>query len=93
MESWMVSFGLAIISGIVMFTVLRANVQRLCAMSRDHANDIIKIKEQVGKLASIREVRQEFVSKEMFTQIRQHFDDEFKRLELGLNKILTKLEK
>lgn len=93
METWMVSLGLALIGGISISAVLRSNVQRLSKSSENHDNDITSLKEKIMLMASIREVREEFVSKEMFSQMRKHFDDKFERLERGLNKILTKMEK
>lgn len=89
----MVSLGIAVITVIAVFAVLRANVQRLIKKSDDHTNDLTLIKNQMVKFASMKEVREEFVSREVFTQIQRHFDDKFKRLEGGVNKILEKLEK
>jgi hypothetical protein len=41
----------------------------------------------------MKEVRDEFVSKEMFHQMQKHIDEKFDKLEMGLAKILDKLER
>lgn len=93
MESWMVSFGLALAGGIGIFAVLRSNVQRLAKVSDKIVDDITSIEKKMVQFSSMREVREEFVSKELFAQMQKHFDDRFKRVENGITKILTKLEK
>ncbi len=89
----MVSFGLALVGGVSIFAVLRAKVQRLGETSEQIVDNLTLIKGQIVQLATMREVRQEFVSKEMFAQMQSHFDDKFNRLERGVNKILEKMEK
>lgn len=56
-------------------------------------DDLTALKEKSGQSPSMRDVREEFVTKEIFRQMQNHFDDRFKRIEDGLSKILTKLEK
>ena len=39
----------------------------------------------------MKEVRDDFVSKEMFRQMEKHIDEKFGKLELGITKILDRL--
>jgi phosphopantetheine adenylyltransferase len=59
----------------------------------DHSNALVEVKEKITQAPTMTEVRNEFVSKEMFKQMEKHIDEKFDKLENGIEKILTKLEK
>jgi len=58
-----------------------------------HSENITKLNQQISQAPTMKEVRDEFVSKEMFHQMQKHIDEKFDKLEMGLTKILDKLEK
>lgn len=47
----------------------------------------------IGNTPTMEQVRNEFVTKEMFKQMEKHIDEKFDKLENGIDKILTKLDK
>ena len=47
----------------------------------------------IGNAPTMEQVRNEFVTKEMFKQMEKHIDEKFDKLENGIDKILDKLEK
>lgn len=55
-------------------------------------DDLTSLKEKISQAPTMKEVRAEFVSKELFLQMQKHIDEKFDRLENGIQKILTKLE-
>ena len=57
----------------------------------EHSSAIVAVKEKITQAPTMKEVRDEFVSKEMFKQMEKHIDEKFDRVELGLSKILEKL--
>lgn len=57
-----------------------------------HSESLTALKEQVGQVPSMKEVRDEFVTKELFLQMQKHMDEKFDHLDKGLGKILDKLE-
>ena len=57
-----------------------------------HSELLTALKEQVGQAPSMKEVRDEFVTKELFLQMQKHMDEKFDHLDRGLGKILDKLE-
>ncbi len=59
----------------------------------EHAGAIVTVKEKITQAPTMKEVRDEFVTKEMFKQMEKHIDEKFDRVEMGLSKILEKLEK
>ena len=59
----------------------------------EHGNSIVELRERLSQNPTMKEVRDEFVSKEMFKQMEKHIDEKFDRVEMGLSKILEKLEK
>jgi len=59
----------------------------------EHGNSIVELNQKVTQSPTMKEVRDEFVSKEMFKQMEKHIDEKFDRVEMGLSKILEKLEK
>jgi hypothetical protein len=100
MESWMVSTVIALVAFVSTFAVLKTNVQRLNKVQDENLkkidnqhDDLIVLKEKISRAPNMRDVRTEFVSKEFLTQMQKNIDDKFERLESGINKILTKLEK
>jgi len=54
---------------------------------------ITEHKTRLGNAPSMEQVRAEFVSKEMFKQMEKHIDEKFDKVENGIDKILSKLEK
>ena len=57
-----------------------------------HSEALTSLKEQVSQAPSMKEVRDEFVTKELFLQMQKHMDEKFDNLDKGLAKILDKLE-
>lgn len=57
------------------------------------AKELVELKTKLANVPTMEEVRNEFVSKEMFKQMEKHMDEKFSKLEYGINKILDKLEK
>ncbi|MBL0703213.1 MAG: hypothetical protein JJV95_04450 [Sulfurospirillum sp.] len=57
--------------------------------TENHTSQIVKLQQET---LTMTEVRNEFVSKEMFRQMEKHIDEKFVKLENGIEKILTKLE-
>ena len=47
----------------------------------------------IGNAPTMEQVRNEFVTKEMFKQMEKHIDEKFDKVENGIDKILSKLEK
>ena len=58
----------------------------------EHSNSIVEINQKVTQSPTMKEVRDEFVTKEMYKQMEKHIDEKFYRLEVGLNRILKKLD-
>jgi len=58
-----------------------------------HSENITRLNQQISQAPTMKEVRDEFVSKEMFHQMQKHIDEKFDKLEMGLAKILDKLER
>ena len=44
-----------------------------------HSESLTSLKEQVGQVPSMKEVRDEFVTKELFLQMQKHMDEKFDR--------------
>ncbi|PHQ89509.1 MAG: hypothetical protein COB42_06695 [Sulfurimonas sp.] len=59
----------------------------------NQAKDLIALQTKLANVPTMEEVRSEFVSKEMFKQMEKHFDENFDRVEEGLNKIFKKIER
>ena len=57
-----------------------------------HSESLTSLKEQVTQAPSMKEVRDEFVTKELFLQMQKHMDEKFDHLDKGLAKILDKLD-
>lgn len=57
-----------------------------------HSESLTSLKEKVGQAPSMKEVRDEFVTKELFMQMQKHMDEKFDHVDKGLAKILSKLE-
>jgi len=47
----------------------------------------------IANSPTMEQVRNEFVTKEMFKQMEKHIDEKFDKVENGVDKILSKLEK
>jgi len=58
-----------------------------------HSREIVELKTKLANVPTMEEVRNEFVSKEMFKQMEKHIDEKFDKVENGLDKILSKLDK
>lgn len=57
----------------------------------NYGKDIVALQQKVGQAPTMKEVRDEFVSKEMFKQLEKHMDEKFSKLEMGLSEILKEL--
>jgi predicted RND superfamily exporter protein len=60
--------------------------------AQDQSESITSLKEKVAQAPTMKEVRQEFVSKEMFNQMQKHIDEKFQMVQSGIQKILEKLD-
>lgn len=56
------------------------------------AKELVELKTKLANVPTMEEVRVEFVSKEMFNQMKEHIDEKFDRVESGIDKILIKLD-
>lgn len=54
---------------------------------------IAQLKEQIAQAPTMKEVRQEFVTKEMFKQMEKHIDEKFSLVQHGIDEILKKLDR
>ncbi len=59
----------------------------------NHSTRLTELQEKITQTPTMNEVRTEFVTKEMFKQMEKHIDEKFDKLESGIEKILSKLEK
>ena len=59
----------------------------------NHSRDITELQQKITQTPTMTEVRNEFVTKEMFKQMEKHIDEKFDKLESGIEKILNKLDK
>ena len=64
------------------------------------AQEITKLSQQITQTPTMKEVREEFVTKEMYKQMQKHIDEKFDKMEASqdktnemLNQILIRLEK
>jgi len=64
-----------------------------------HSNNITTMQQQIGQSPTMKEVRDEFMTKEMFRQVEKHIDTRFDSFEKkfdglsdGLEKILTAIK-
>ena len=57
----------------------------------NYGKDIVALQQRVGQAPTMKEVRDEFVTKEMYLQMKEHIDEKFSKLELGLGEILKEL--
>ena len=56
-----------------------------------HSAVLASLKEQISQVPSMREVRGEFVTKELFLQFEKHIDGRFDGLSKGFNKGLAEI--
>jgi len=56
-----------------------------------YGKDIVTLQQKVSQAPTMKEVRDEFVTKEMYLQMKEHIDEKFSKLELGLSEILKEL--
>jgi len=56
-----------------------------------YGKEIVTLQQKVGQAPTMKEVRDEFVTKEMYLQMKEHIDEKFSKLELGLGEILKEL--
>ncbi len=57
----------------------------------NYGKDIVTLQQKIGQAPTMKEVREEFVTKEMYIQMKEHIDEKFSKLELGLSEILKEL--
>lgn len=53
----------------------------------EHSGAIVELHQKTSQAPTMNEVRAEFVSKEMFTQMEKHIDEKFNKLDNELDKI------
>jgi hypothetical protein len=56
-----------------------------------YGKDIVTLQQKVSQAPTMKEVRDEFVTKERYLQMKEHIDEKFSKLELGLSEILKEL--
>ena len=101
----LIEIGIALSSVLIAFGYMKGKINtidkdleeynsiksRIIDEIEDINNKILEIKSLTSKFLTAKEVREEFVSKEMFQQLEKHMDEKFSKLEMGLEKILEKL--
>ena len=100
MESWMVSFTVAV-SGIIasfavvkyMATELKHNQEAIFKRLDAHGDDIIALNTMSKLAMTSKDVDDKYVSKELFKHFEKHIDQRFDGLEKGQGKILSYIEK
>lgn len=106
MESWMISFGIGVVTYISIIVTLRNKVdahQReidesyktikvLFTRLDKHGDDIVKLNTQAELSMTQKDVDNKYVSKELFRQYEKYIDGRFDRLEAGQGKILKFME-
>lgn len=99
MESLAISVGVAMTGTVATFAVLKSNVQRMVETSKElsrkidgHSNSLAEMKEKINQSPTMKEVRDEFVTKEVSRQIQKHIDEKFDQVDKGLVKIFNKLD-
>lgn len=107
MESWMISIVIASVGVISSFAITKNKVENndkqieavfkilkgLGEKVDMHSESLSEHKVEIKSTVSMKEVRAEFVSKELFKQMEKHIDKKFDKLESGIEKILNKLAK
>lgn len=59
----------------------------------EQAQIIAQLKEQIAQAPTMKEVREEFVAKEMFKQMEKHINEKFSLVQHGIDEILKKLDR
>ncbi len=107
MESWVISLIIAFAGVLATFAVTKNKVENndkqieaifkilksLGEKVDTHSESLSEYKVEIKSTVSMKEVRAEFVSKELFKQMEKHIDEKFDKLENGIEKILNKLGK
>jgi ribosome-associated translation inhibitor RaiA len=102
-ESWVISLIIAFAGVLATFAVTKNKVENndkqieaifkilksLGEKVDTHSESLSEYKVEIKSTVSMKEVRAEFVSKELF----KHIDEKFDKLENGIEKILNKLGK
>ena len=57
------------------------------------AKELIELKTKLANTPSMKEVREEFVSKEVYLQMEKHMDEKFAGLQNGISEILKTVKK
>ena len=57
----------------------------------NQSSDIVELKTKLNTVPTMKEVKDEFLSKEMFKQFEKHMDSKFEGLQVGQSQILTEL--
>lgn len=58
----------------------------------NYGKEIVALQQKTSQAPTMKEVREEFVTKEMYLQMKEHIDEKFSKLELGLSDILRELK-
>jgi hypothetical protein len=60
--------------------------------AESHTSKIVKLQQEMTQTPTMTEVRNEFISKELFKQMEKYINDKFVTVQRGIDKILEKLE-
>ncbi len=107
MESWMISIVIAIVGVVSTFAITKNKVENndkqieaifkilkgLGEKVDIHSESLSEHKVMIKSSMTMTQADSKFVSKELFKQMEKHIDEKFDKLENGIEKILTKLEK
>lgn len=75
------------------FYAMSKSCDELKDKQAEQAQQIATLKEQIAQAPTMKEVRQEFVTKEMFKQMEKHIDEKFSLVQHGIDEILKKLDR
>ena len=75
------------------FNAMSKSCEELKDKQAEQAQTIAQLKEQIAQAPTMKEVRQEFVTKEMFKQMEKHIDEKFSLVQHGIDEILKKLDR
>lgn len=75
------------------FNQMTKQCEEIQEKQNSQAQTIATLKEQIAQAPTMKEVRQEFVTKEMFKQMEKHIDEKFSLVQHGIDEILKKLDR
>ena len=99
-EAWIPNILIGLVTLVATYAVLKRDVNELKRETKVIEKEMDEMKtaqhifdNRIVSAPSMEQVRQEFVSKELFDIMKNHMDEKFQSLEKGQNKILVLVEK